>query len=278
MLICPVLLIASSSATVFVSTQARLITQKISLLGMFTPLIQVLLGLLPYTVIWVVFIFIYMFIPNAKVNFKSGVLAGIFAGTVYQIAQWVYVNFQLGMGRYNAIYGSFAALPLFLVWLQLSWRVVLLGAEVSFAHQNVDTYEFEPDCLNASRAFKNMVALRIVNLLAKNISSGKRPITAQEISHQLEVPVRLTRDIIYELTETDVLVPVQYEGNKVSAYQPAVDINVLTVNYVIQRLEGHGTDDIPIAKTKELEKISESLKSFIKNIEKSPANLLLKDV
>jgi membrane protein len=273
-----VLLIASSSATVFISTQAKLITQKISLLGVLSPFIQTLLGFLPYTVIWIVFVFIYIFIPNTKVNFKSALLAGIVAGTVYQIAQWVYVNFQVGVAKYNAIYGSFAALPLFLVWLQLSWRVVLLGAEVSFAHQNVDTYEFEPDCLNASRSFKNLVALRIVNLLAKNFTKGERPLTAQEISHQLEVPVRLTRDIIYELTETGIVVTVRNDENRVPSYQPAVDVNLLNIRYVLERLEGRGTDDIPIADTKELEKISESLKCFGKVIEKSPANLLLKDI
>jgi membrane protein len=89
------------------------------------------------------------------------------AGTLYQIFQIGYINFQIGVARYNAIYGSFAALPLFLVWLQVSWIIVLLGAELSFAHQNVDTYEFEPDCQKMSRAFKRVLTLRIVHLLVK---------------------------------------------------------------------------------------------------------------
>jgi membrane protein len=278
MLICPILLIAAGSVTIFLTAQAKLITQKIALLGVLSPLISLLLGLLPYTVMWVLFIFIYMFIPNTKVNFKSALLAGIVAGTIYQIMQWVYVNFQVGVAKYNAIYGSFAALPLFLVWLQLSWRIVLLGAEISFAHQNVDTYEFEPDCLNVSRSFKNLVALRIVNQLAKNFSKGTRPMTAQEVSHQLEVPVRLVRDIIYELTETQILAAVSENENRVPAYQPAVDTDFLTIKYVVDKLEGRGTDDIPVAKTRELDKINESLQGFSKIIEKSPANLLLKDL
>lgn len=278
MLICPILLIVASSATVFLSAQARLITQKVALLGVLSPVIYLFLGLLPYTVMWVVFIFIYMFIPNTKVNFKSALLAGVVAGSIYQIMQLVYVNFQVGVAKYNAIYGSFAALPLFLVWLQLSWRIVLLGAEISFAHQNVDTYEFEPDCLNASRSFKNLVALRIVNQLAKNFSKATQPMTAQEISHQLEVPVRLVRDIIYELTETKILAAVTDNETRVPAYQPAVDTDFLSIKYVVDKLEGQGTHDIPVARTKELDKITESLQSFSKTIEKSPANLLLKDI
>jgi len=278
MLICPILLIASSSATVFLSAQARLITQKITLLGALSPVIHLFLGLLPYTVMWIVFTFIYIFIPNTKVNFKSALLAGVVAGTTYQIMQWVYVNFQVGVAKFNAIYGSFAALPLFLVWLHLSWKIVLFGAEVSFAHQNVDTYEFEPDCLNVSRSFKNLVALRIVNQLAKNFSKAARPMTAQELSHELEVPVRLVRDIIFELAETNILIAVTENENRAPAYQPAVDINFLTIKYVVDKLEGRGTHDIPVAKTRELDKIVDSLQSFSKTIEKSSANLLLKDI
>jgi membrane protein len=278
MLICPVMLIFASSATVFVSAQAKIITHKIALLGSFSSLIYFLLDFLPYTVIWIVFSFIYIFIPNTKVRFKSGILAGIIAGTIYQAAQWVYVYFQIGVGRYNAIYGSFAALPLFLIWLQLSWRVVLLGAEISFAHQNVDTYEFEPDCLNINHSYKNLLALRIVNLLSKNFAAGQKPVTAHDISHTLGIPVRLVRDILFELTETGILAAVQEDSNRVPTYQPGVDVNILTVKYVIDKLESRGTDSVPVIKSKELEKIRETLRSFSDLLEKSPQNLLLKNV
>jgi len=277
-LICPVLMILASSITVFINIQAKMVTQRIAILGAFAPLIHFVLDFLPYTVIWVVFTFIYIFIPNTKVNFKSGVLAGIVAGTIYQVMQWVYVYFQVGVAKYNAIYGSFAALPLFLVWLQLSWRIVLLGAEISFAHQNVDTYEFEPDCLNVSRSFKNLLALRIVNLLSKNFSTGAKALNAHEISHTLGIPIRLTRDIIYELTRSGIFVAVQEETSRVPAYQPAVDINLLTIKYVIDRLESSGTNSVPVINTKELERIKDSLQGFDTILEKAQANLLLKDI
>ena len=131
-----------------------------------------------------------MFMPNTKVNFKSAVLAGIAAGTLYQILQWAYVNFQIGVAKYNAIYGSFAALPLFLVWLQLSWLVVHFGAEVSFAHQNVDTYEFEPDCLRISYSFKRLLSLSIAHFIIKSFSSGDTPPAGEAISHALDIPIR----------------------------------------------------------------------------------------
>ncbi len=268
MLICPVLLILASSVTVFINTQTKMITQKVSLLGAFAPGISFLLDFLPYTVIWVVFSFIYVFIPNTKVNMRSGILAGIIAGTVYQLMQWAYVHFQVGVAKYNAIYGSFAALPLFLVWLQMSWRILLLGAEISFAHQNVDTYEFEPDCLSASRAFKNQLALMIVNLLSKNFVAGKKALTAHEISHLLGIPIRLMRDIIFELTETGILAAVHHETNRVPAYQPALDVHILSIKYVIDALESRGTDSIPVIHSKEREKIIDNLRGFDRIVEK----------
>jgi len=172
MLLCPILMILASSVTVFITTQITLITAKVALLGMFSSIIFFVLKLLPYCLIWVLFTFLYIFMPNTKINFKSGILAGIIAGTLYQLVQWGYIVFQVGAAKYNAIYGSFAALPLFLIWLQLSWLIVLFGAELSFAHQNVDTYEFEPDSLNISDHFKKLLSLQTCHVLVKNFCGG----------------------------------------------------------------------------------------------------------
>jgi len=278
MLVCPILLIVASSITILVITQARMITAKLAFLGPISPFIHVLLGLFPYTILWFIFTFLYVFIPNTKVNISSGILGGVAAGTMYQLAQWVYVHFQVGVAQYNAIYGSFAAVPLFLVWLQTSWTIILFGAEVSFAHQNVDTYEFEPDCLQASRALKKLLGLSLVNLAVKNFSRGNKPLTAQEMSRESGIPVRLVRDIVFELVESGVLATVMEEQQRSPAYQPAADTGLLTIKYVTDKLENRGTDTLPITRTKELERIADSLRSLEKVIEQSPANMCLKDI
>ena len=77
--------------------------------------------------IWILFTFVYIFMPNIKVRLTSALLAGIIAGTAYEVVQWAYIIFQVGVSKYNAIYGGFAALPLFLAWLQVSWLIVLFG-------------------------------------------------------------------------------------------------------------------------------------------------------
>ncbi len=278
MLICPFLLIASSGVTVFISSQVASIIQKNSILGSFSHFLFFILQLLPYCMIWLLFTFVYIFMPNTKVNFKSGLLGGIIAGTIYQLVQFAYINFQVGVARSNAIYGSFAALPLFLIWLQLSWRIVLFGSEIAFAHQNVNTYEFEHDCLNVSHSFKRLLCLQVAGVAAKRFAAGQPPLTAPEISDSLEIPIRLTGQILFELAEAGILSELKGKDYKDVAYQPARDINALTIKFAIDSLENRGTSTIPVNDTQELRKLSEALKNFDESIKKSPANRLLKDI
>lgn len=278
MFICPLLLVLSSAATVVIASEVKLIISKINLLGPISPLIFFLLKFLPYCVIWVLFTFMYVFMPNTKVTFKSGLIAGVLAGTLYQLFQFVYIHFQVGVAQYNAIYGSFAALPLFLIWLQVSWIVVLSGAELSFAHQNVDTYEFEPDCLAVSPSFKRLLSLRITHLLVENFSVGKDPLSETEISHDLEIPIRLVRQILFELMISGVISRIDLDGDRRIGYQPAVAINRISVKFVMDSLDNYGTDDIPVRDSKELEKLSDTLRTFSDIIEKSQENKPLKEL
>ncbi|MBW2602852.1 MAG: YihY/virulence factor BrkB family protein [Deltaproteobacteria bacterium] len=278
MLISPILFILSSSVTVFITTQIAVITQKVALIGMFSPVIFFMLKLIPYCLIWILFIFMYMLMPNTRINFSSGLIAGVIAGTIYQIAQWAYITFQVGMARYNAIYGSFAALPLFLIWIQLSWLIVLFGAEISFAYQYVDTYDFEPDRRFISPAFKKLLSLQISRLIISTFLKAEPPLSAFNISKTLEIPIRLAQQILDELVEAGILSDTEIKKNKEASYQPARDINAITINSVVEALEQKGTDNIPVAQTAELKYLSEALKTLNDEIEKSPANRLLKDI
>ncbi len=278
MLISPIFLVMSGSVTIFVTTQITNITARISLLGMFSPLIMIALKLFPYCLIGLLLTIIYMIMPNTKVNFKAALVAGIIAGTTYVILQWAYINFQVGIAKHNAIYGSFAAVPLFLVWLQISWVIVLFGAEISFAIQNVDTYEFEVDCLGITPAFKKLLSLQICHLVVKAFSEGEKPLTAPQISGILETPVRLVRLILYELVESGLFSDTKNDETQESAYQPARDINMFSIKYVIEALDQRGVDNVPVAQTKELKVLSNTLQDFGYAIEKCPANKLLRDI
>ncbi len=278
MLISPFLFFISSTITVVINSGAKLIIEKISLLAAFSPIIFFTLKLMPYGVIWVLFSFIYIFIPNTKVHLRSGIMAGIIAGTLYVVFQYAYINFQIGVAKYNAIYGSFAALPLFIIWLQLSWVIVLFGAELAFAHQNVDTYEFEPDCENISIRYKRLLSLRIVHLLIKQFLNGEKGWSAAQISHNLEIPIRLVQQIIFELISSGILSEVKFSESGEVGYHPARDPDTMTIKYVIDALERQGSDNIPVAQSEELDRLSESLKVFSDLIEKSSANRCLKEI
>jgi membrane protein len=278
MLISPILVLMSGSATVFITTQVEHFAQRIALLGVFSPLISFLLKLIPYVLIWVLFTILYIIMPNTKVSFKAGLVGGVVAGTLYQIAQWAYISFQVGAAKYNAVYGSFAALPLFLMWLQISWWIVLFGAELSFANQNVHTYEYEPDCLNISPGFKKLLTLQVTHLLIKKFSNGEKPLTYSQISNHLNMPVRLVHQIIFDLIESGLVSETRTKADKEFAYQPACDINKMTIQYVLEALDQSGTDDIPVAKTDDYQALSDALQNFGEAMEKSPANKLLKNL
>jgi len=278
MLVCPILLAIAGSATVFVSSQIQTVSEKIPLLHNLGPVFWVLIKVLPYCTLWVAFTFIFIFMPNTKVRFKSGLIGGIVAGTVFQVVQWVYINFQIGVAKYGAIYGSFAALPLFLIWLQTSWLIVLFGAEVSFAYQNVETYELEPDCLSVSHSFKTLLSLLIARRIVQRFCDGEKPSDASGLSHSLEIPVRLVRQILYELSESGVLSEVRKGEDKELACQPATDVDKITVKFVIDRIEQRGTSNIPVGASAELNKLSGCLRQFGEVVEKSPANVLLKNL
>ena len=269
MMICPLLMITAGSATVFITTRVTLIAEHISLLGYFTPVIFFALKAIPLFMVGGMFTFIYIFMPNTRVRFTSGLAGGMTAGAIYQAAQWAYISFQVGVARLNAIYGSFAALPLFLIWLQLSWTIVLFGAEISFACQNVDAYEFEPD-RRISPYLKAMLSIEIVRFIVKRFLAGDPPVTPEAISRFLEVPIRVVRELVTLLLQAAVLVPVMTESETETAYIPGRDVNVLTVYTVLAALFHNGVDEHLLPDTersKTLYEIFNGLEEVVKNSE-----------
>lgn len=277
-LICPVILVLSGGVNVFITTQVNLILEKFAILGSFGPVIFFLLKLLPYTLMWALFTFLYIFMPNTQVKFSAGIIAGIITGTIFQVVEWAYITFQVGVAQYNAIYGSFAALPLFLAWLQLSWLIVLYGAELSFAYQNVDTYEFEPDALAASHRLRTLLSLRIAHHMVQRFVQGEKPATARDISNQLEIPIRFVNEILFNLVKSNILSMARTEGITEQGYQPARDVNTLTVQYVIGAMDKRGLNQTPFTRSPEFDALSASLETFDQTIERQPENKLLRDL
>jgi membrane protein len=278
MVLAPILFIISSSMTLLVAGKIRVIVQHIALLGAFSSVILFLLNLMPYLSIWVLLVILYLVMPNTRVPLHSAIAGGVVAGTIFQAVQWVYIKFQIGVASYGTIYGSFAALPLFLVWLQLSWTIVLFGSEISYAYGHYETFGFHPDYSRISEDSKRRFMLRIFHLLAKRFSQGEKPLTADQMAHVLETPIRLVQQFLSEMTEVGLVTETSKANNQEIAYQPGRSIEHLTIWQALDIYEKRGETPLPIAPSEEAEKISNYLKEIDEAIEKSPANVKVKEI
>jgi membrane protein len=182
MLIGPVLIIMSGSVTVFITAQISAISGRFELLQMVGPAIYVGLKLLPYSLVWMLFTLIYMIMPNTRVRFDSALLAGFVAGSTFQVVQAAYIQFQIIVAKYNAIYGSFAALPLFLIWLQISWFIVLIGAEISHAYQHSNYMDETAGGRELSISQTRLLALTVCCHIVRLFQHGRSAQTATQIA------------------------------------------------------------------------------------------------
>ncbi|MCX7981724.1 MAG: YihY family inner membrane protein [Syntrophales bacterium] len=269
MLICPVIIILSGGVTVFFSTQVNLILEKFAVLGSFRGVVLLFLRLLPYTMMWGLFTLLYFFLPNTKVRVSAALIGGVVAGTIFQIVQWIYITFQVGVAKYNAIYGSFAALPMFLAWMQLSWLILLYGAELAFAYQNEELYEFKPDAARVSHRLKIILCLTIMHYLVHRFIRGEKPPTAGEISQELGFPIGFVNDLLLLITKVKLVSMVAVGRGGVFGYQPAIDPDVITIRYVTEKIEQEGVNEMPFLTGK----VSETLISCVDTIGQKMATL-----
>ena len=275
-LVLPVLMTASSGLSIFMSTLQN------SFLGQylfFTPLVELFLHIAPYLITTLAFTGLYVSLPNTKVRFVNGLVAGFIAGCAFQLFQFIYISGQIWVSKYNAIYGSFAALPLLLLWLQLSWLICLFGAELSYASQNVKKFSFERDSKSISRRYQDFLTLLLASLIVKRFVKGEKPYTADELSDAYRIPIRITTQILYLLTELNIIIEVNYgNDDRVAYYQPAIDVNKITVSYLLTRMDEYGSENFKIDTSKLFSKEWKALLKTREDMIKANDNILLKDL
>ncbi len=274
----PVLIVISFSINVFLKQQVASSSEAFPLIGYIGPILSFLLSLIPFLFIWLVFMLVYIIMPNTRVKPGAALIGGIIGGTLFQLFQMIYINFQSVLFHYGDVYGAFATLPLFLVWLQISWLIVLFGAEIAFANQNIIHYEAESDSYKISHHMKSVVTLLIVKQIAKNFRDTLPPLTSEGLADELDLPVRLVRDILFELTDVGIISETVTPNVKQSAYQPATDTNRLTVGFVLEALNRRGHDALTSKKEKDLVQMTKILDGFSAEIENSKNNQLLVDL
>lgn len=271
MLIALLFMLSSSGMVVFV-------TKHLKNIGLESTGGSSLIYFSSYILVWIVFTLLMYIMPNTRVKFKAALFGGFISGSLFQLLQFGYLHFQSSVTSYNAIYGSFAALPFFLIWLQASWLIVLLGAELSFAFQNADSYEFDADIRRVSYDYKRHVILMVASFVIKRFERGKTPPNNMDLSVELKLPIRLINEVVYELVISKVFSEVSSDDEKETRYQPALDINKLTVTQVIKMVESKGSRDLHFEETIHLHNLQDILTEFEELLRNSKRNILLKEL
>ncbi len=239
----PVLIILTSGMSIFVTTTSGHLGEFVA------PVVRFAFAFSPYVVWSVVFIIIYKTLPFTKVNFSSVILPGIVAGVAMQLLQHFYIIFQMRVTSYNAIYGSFAALPLFMLWLQFSWIICLVGVHLCYTNQNME--QLTPLSHNDHIAHDHQLRLAamVLSCVCRNFEEGGEALTALELKHKTGIPTHIVSNLL-EMMERVRLVVDASGGNrdKTPAFMPAIDTSHLTVGMMVERLESGGSwtfDEVP---------------------------------
>lgn len=234
MFIAPILIVLICSMNVFMMSNLQEVAMEEGFMSYASAALIIILKIVPYVLVWLLFIFLYMFMPTTPVKFKYALIAGIIAGTVFQIVQWFYIRFQIGVSSYNAIYGGIAALPLLLVWLQLSWSIVLWGTELCYIMRN--RHFLYRNALNADNRWVDNVevALRVLRYISAEYMQNSNGPNLGAICKKLRMSSSKVRLVLEELVEKKVLVEVRSDDDV--SYYPAHDLHDLSLADVIVRL------------------------------------------
>lgn len=244
-----------------------------------SPFVTQFLNILPFLVMIIVLTLLYRLMPNTKVKWVSALIGGVVAGIAFQAFQMIYLEGQLWISKYNAIYGAFAAIPLLLLWTQMSWFIVLIGAELSFSAQNVRQFSFDKETKNISRRYRDFFTIMIASVISKRFAESLPPLTSDEISMKCKIPIKLTNDIVEELNKLDIISPTPTpEDDRVMAYQPAFDINLLTVSKLMEQIDKEGSEDFLVDVEGQFSPHWNALLKTRNCIYESSADLLLKDL
>ena len=230
-------------------------------------------------IIWTMFTLLYLIIPNARVRFQSALMAGIVAGTIFLLFQWGYVYVQRWMTSYNAIYGSFAALPLFLIWMQTSWEILLFGGELSFAYQNISRFAEERESLRISYDQRRKVLLAVMILVARNFRDHGGTLSTDAIRDRLGLPTRIVNDVLFQLVQAGQLIAVRSgDGERDVAFTPAHDLASTTVYGILEAVERTGQATLDLGQTPELARMNQEVESLKEEVRHSSNNARLSDL
>jgi membrane protein len=276
-LMVPVLIVCSSGVSIFMSTTL----QEGLNFRFITPIINLMLEAIPFILIWLAFTLSFLMIPNAKVKFRYAAFSGALCAIAYQIVQMLFVNGQIYVSKYNAIYGSFAFLPLLLIWLQLSWLILLSGCVLTYSMQNIAGFNFLEQMEKISYSYLQKISIVIASIITDRHKKGLKPLSQSEIAAKYGIPHKLLNRIIEKFAACGLIYHVLSDNNEI-LIAPAFDCNSYTVGNLLDALQNEGETDFLTtfsAQFKELFKTVEPIfkQSFSKGCEIPICSLSIDD-
>ena len=234
---CPIAIVLMSGVSFFLANIAGLMPY----VSVLTPTVKLLINISPFIIMSLIFIGLYIFVPNTHVKFTHCIAPGILAGVAMQILQFAYINSQIWVSSYNAIYGSFAALPLFMLWIQISWTICLFGAELCYTSQNVDYYDLNTTTNDISHRYRLMLCALLLSSLCKRHDEGGQPYSANELRDKTSIPIRIVNDLLFKMQEAKLICELSCdEKGEQTRFLPAISGDKMSVGLMIDRLESVG--------------------------------------
>lgn len=237
-LMVPILMICSSGVSIFMSATV----QDNIHFAFLTPFVNIALEASPVILAWLAFSLSFFLIPNTKVNFKYAAISGAICAVVFQILQMLFLNGQIYVSKYNAIYGSFAFLPLLLIWLQLSWLILLFGCVLTYSLQNVLGFNFIGDLKKMSENYERKVSIVLAAAIVGRFRKNKTPLTRSQLSFYYDIPIRVVSNICEQLQKAGLVNYVILSDDRVGV-APATETGNLSVGLLLRKLDAVGDSD-----------------------------------
>lgn len=235
----PFVIVITSGLNIFLQTFRTLLPET----QLFSKTMTFFLHVSPVVFAIVAFMLLFKLMPNTRVKWRHTIFPSVLTGIVFMAVEWTYVHYQIKLSAYNAIYGSFAAIPLFMLWMQISWCICLFGAQFCYANQSLHTYAFERISDELSRRYRDTLILLLMSRICKHFASGLKPYTAHRLAVDTHLPDSLVGILLDELTRVQLLVEAHNEPGDEPHYLPAIDIHRITVGMVTRRIDSHGIEN-----------------------------------
>ncbi len=230
--IIPILIICTNGIKLFVLTMSSD--------TFLSPIVEMSLDIAPTLLTWMSFTLTFVLIPYTKVKVKYALISGFLCAIIFQLLQWLMVSGQIYVSKYNAIYGSFAFLPILLIWIYMSWLVCLSGVVLTYSSQNIFRFNFRDNINEISQRYMTDVTIVVLTIIAKRFSQQKSPYTKLDITEKYNIPIRLVGAVIDHLVDVKLLSGVVGKDDRETAYQPAFDLEHLTLRSAKERLRNSG--------------------------------------